>query len=97
MSVYVIEPVEHDGTQGLIKLESDITNNFSLAIQELQHGATRNEAMLAAAKAGLADPRCNGMHASPYPVDEKGDTVTDPKSQTIHRYRIDISVTRKLV
>lgn len=97
MTLSVLEPVRHDGTQGMVQIESDITEDFSLAIQELQNGAAKNLAIEAAAKAGLADPRCSGMNQFPYPVDASGETVADPREQTITKYRIDIPVTRKLV
>lgn len=99
MALSVIEAgTEHNGTAGVVILESDIAGPpFTNAFAELGGGAARNMAIEVAAKAGLADPRCNGMNQAPYATDEKGDTISDPIKQKIHRYRVDISVTRKLV
>lgn len=87
--------IKHDGTKGTVTLTSD-KENFSLAIQELQNGATRNMAITAAAKDGLPDPRCE-IPPHPYAVDAEGKVVIDAKKQTVSSYRVDIPVTRKLV
>lgn len=93
MALAVVQ-VRHDGTQGHVTLQSDNPNG-SLAIQELQHGSSRQKAIEAAAKEGLADPR-TGMTPSAYAVDKDGKTVGDPRTQKVAAYRIDIPVTRRL-
>lgn len=92
-----IVQVQHDGTTGVVTLQSD-NKNGSLAIQELQGGAAKNLAIETAAKEGLPDPRVSmGASMAPYAVDEKGETVSNPVEQKVAAYRIDISLTRKLV
>lgn len=87
--------VEHDGVKGTVTLESS-HEEFPQAIMELKHGSARNLAITAAAKDGLPDPRCE-ISGAPYPVDSEGKLITDPHTQQIARYRIDVPVTRKLV
>lgn len=94
MAVSVVS-CEHDGTSGCAILESDLANG-SLAIQELQHGASRNLAIKAAAEKGLPDPRV-GLTQYPFPVDAEGNIVNDPRTQQIARYRCEVPVTRRLV
>lgn len=94
MAVQVLE-AKHDGTKGTVTLRSD-NENFPLAIQELQNGATRNMAIEAAAKEGLPDPRCE-IAVQPYAVDPEGEPVTRPREQKIDHYRVDVPVTRRLV
>lgn len=96
MAVKMVGEVQHDGTAGIVILESDNTD-FPLAIQELQHGSARQLAIEQASRAGLADPRVNQIDQSTYSVTEDGTTLTDPKKEKIYRYRIDIGVTRRLV
>ena len=95
MTVKVIS-VDHDGTQGTVTCESDITDHWPNAIEELKNGATRNTAIAAVAKEGLPDPRC-GMTLAPYAIDDKGETVVRPKEQQIAAYRVDVAVTRRIV
>ena len=99
MGIKVVEEgTTHDGTKGVVCFESDVDGpNFSSAISELTNGATRNEAIKVAASKGLPDPRVEGLNNSAYPVDAEGKAVTNPMAQKVHRYRIDIPVTRRLV
>lgn len=99
MTLSVIEAAtEHDGTAGVVVLESDIDGPpFTDAFAELNSSSAKNLAIETAAKGGLADPRCNGMAHSPYATDDKGEMITDAVKQRIHRYRVDIPVTRRLV
>jgi len=99
MGLQVVEEgTRHDGTKGIVCLESDVSGpNFSSAITELDSGAARNEAIKVAAAKGLPDPRVEGLNNSPYPVDAEGKVVTNPMAQKVHRYRVDIPVTRRLV
>lgn len=85
----------HDGTAGNVTFESDLTD-WPKAIAELTHGAAKNEAVKAMAKLGLPDPRVQ-LVGMAYPVDSDGNQITDPLKQQIHRYRIDIPMTRRLV
>ena len=95
MAVAVVE-VKHDGTKGHVTMQSD-KENGSQAIQELQHGSTKNAAIEAAAKQGLPDPRVE-MQSAPYAVDETGATVNPgDREAKIAAYRVDIPVVRRLV
>jgi len=97
MAIHLVEDnTSHDGTKGQVCFESDIVNNFSNAITELSSGATRNEAIKVAAAKGLPDPRVE-LSISPYPIDVHGEPVVRPTEQQIHRYRVDVAVTRRLV
>lgn len=93
----VKEKTKHDGTKGVVCLETDCSGpNFSSGITELQSGVARHEAIKVAAESGLPDPRVE-IAASAYPVDAEGQEVVNPMAQRVHRYRIDIPVTRRLV
>ncbi len=94
MTVKVVS-VDHNGTKGTVICESDKTD-WPLAIAELQNGSTRNTAIEAAAKEGLADPRCEIALAA-YAIDAEGEPVVKPKEQQIAAYRVDVAVTRRLV
>lgn len=99
MGIKVIEQgTTHDGTKGIVCFESDVAGpNFSSAISELTSGSTRHEAIKVAGMKGLPDPRVEGLNNAAYPVDAEGKPVTNPLTQQVHRYRIDIPVTRRLV
>lgn len=69
---------------------------FSLAITELQGADARRMATEHANRVGgIGNPRV-GFPGAPYPVDEKNNVVIDAKTQTIHRYRVDIPITQGL-
>jgi hypothetical protein len=87
--------IEHNGDTGRATMESDLTD-FPLAISELQNGATRQAAIVAASQKGLPDPRV-GMNNSVYPVNAAGELLKDPLQDRIHRYRIDVELTRRMV
>lgn len=101
MAVHVLEEetrtLREQGFQ-VVLLESDIedSKDFHLAIRELQHPGTRNMAIQAATRMGVANARV-GMMQHPFPVDVKGNTVTRPMEQQVHRYRIEVEVTSKAV
>lgn len=96
MALAVVEAESrHDGTEGVIVVESDL-KAFNIAITELQAQPARTLALKFAGSKGLADPRVKGS-LSTYPVDADGKPVTDPKGQTTFRYRVDIPVVRRLV
>lgn len=84
----------HDGTQGLITLESDLEGPN--AIDELSSVAARNMAIRHAGTMGLADPRING-HYAPFPVDAENKEVTLNDVRPVRAYRAEIPVTRRLV
>jgi len=99
MSLQVIE-MANDSQNGkaVVIIESDkdgksAANAFSLAITELQQAEARNMATSYATQTGGVANARTEFPGSPYPVDDKGEVITDPHNQTIHRYRVDIPVT----
>ena len=95
MALKVIEIKNIDGKDTVI-VESDLNGQkgqeWSLAIVELQSAAAREMAVKFANRdGGVSNARCE-MPSGPYPVDAEGTTVSKPKEQTIHRYRVDIPI-----
>lgn len=103
---------EDDLSRGIVVLESTCEKtrgNFSAAFAELDSQDARAKALGHAAQSGVGDPRVNGSPTAPYPVnkegvplelvkDKDGNTppLTDPR-MAVHRYRVDVPVTRRLV
>jgi hypothetical protein len=98
-----------DLAQGTVVIESDNTDHFPTAIDELQGTEARNLATGFAATRGTPDPRINGQTPGPYPINVEGLPLEQvrgddgqplppqhPRMQ-VARYRIDIPVTRKLI
>lgn len=98
-----------DRSRGTIVLESDITDNFPQAIEELGSTEARNLALGFAAQCGVPDPRINGQTPGAYPINAQGaslDAVRDGQGNSlppqhplmqIARYRIDMPICRKLI
>lgn len=112
MGLHVVEAacqLAPDRSRGTIVLESDITAELPLAIEELGTTEARNLALSYAAQCGIPDPRINGNLPGAYPINGKGaslDQVRDNLGQAlppqhpdmqIARYRIDVPVCRKLI
>lgn len=81
-------------------VESDLNGQkgqeWSTAIVELQGADARKMAVEHAVKVGgVSNARCE-MPSGPYAIDKEGETVVNPKEQTIHRYRIDIPISAGL-
>ena len=98
-----------DGGQGVVTVECDRTQQFNLAIEELQGTASRGLAIRYAAERGMGDPRINGNIGYPYAVNAEGLSLElvkgedgnplpqqHPRMQPA-RYRVDVPVTRRLV
>ena len=88
-----------DGKETVI-VESDLNGQkgqeWGTAIVELQGADARRMAVEFAIKeGGISNARCE-MPSGPYPIDKEGVTVSNPKEQTIHRYRIDIPISAGL-
>ena len=61
-----------DRTRGIVVIESDIVDQFPLAIEELQSVAARELAQSFAAQSGLGAPRINGQPGSAYAINSEG-------------------------
>ena len=98
-----------DRSHGTVVIESDITQQFPMAIEELGSVDARNLAIGFAAAHGVPDPRINGQTPGAYPINMDGLSLEmvkgedgkplppqSPKMQPA-RYRIDIPICRKLV
>lgn len=80
--------------QGWVLIESTRPpEEASKAIVELNSMAARHFALSFAAQHGLTSPGVNGF-ASPMACDIDGKQITNPKTQTIHSYRLKINVAR---
>jgi len=112
MGLHIVEQGSRfapDNGSGIVMLESDITDHFPNAIEELQSTEAKNLAVQFASQRGVADPRLNGMSPGVYPINAEGvslDQVAGEDGQALHpahprmqvaRYRADISITRKLI
>lgn len=98
-----------DFSRGTVVVESDITENFGLAIEELGTTEARTLALGYAAQVGVGDARINGNPSGAYPINVKGVSLEDvrgPNGEALPpqhpmmqpaRYRVDIPVTRRLV
>lgn len=99
MAVQVIDMSEKGGkacvTLGSDKDGKGPENTFPLAIMELQAGETRKMAIAHATSNGVSNARCE-IPSHPYPVDEQGNVVVNPREQTVHRYRIDVPISQGL-
>ena len=99
MSLTVVGIQNIDGKDNVV-VESDLNGTkgqeWSSAIVELQSAETRVKAVEHAVKVGgVSNARCE-MPSGPYAIDKEGVTVSNPKEQTIHRYRIDIPISAGL-
>lgn len=63
----------------------------NLAIMELQSADARRVAIQHAAQNGIVNARCE-MPTAPYAVDSQGVPVTQPATQKIAAYRVDVPV-----
>lgn len=97
-----------DFGSGVVVVESNYgEGEFARAIDELSSMAARNTAIGFAAAQGMSDPRLNGMHQHPYPINSKGYSLEIVRGANgeallpVHpdmqpaRYRIDVSLTRR--
>ncbi len=91
--------MENIGGKATVVVECDkdgksSQNSYSLAITELQGAAARTLAVQYATQTGGVSNARVEFPGAPYPVDALGNTIGDPKGQTIHRYRVDIPITQ---
>jgi hypothetical protein len=98
-----------DYASGVVVLESDITDHFPSAIEELGTTEARNMSLGFAAQKGCPDPRINGQTAGAYPINVEGLPLEQVRGEDgqalppqhprmqVARYRIDIPVCRRLV
>ena len=70
--------------------------SWSLAITELQGAEARNLATQHANRTGGVPNARVEFPGAPYPVDKEGEPVTNPATQTIAQYRVDVPVTQGL-
>ena len=112
MGLYVVDAActfVGDHSSGIIVIESDITNEFPMAIEELQGTESRNLAIKHAAKQGVSDPRINGTPPGTYAINAEGLSLEAVKGDQgevlppqhprmqVARYRIDVPITRRLI
>lgn len=103
---------ESDRSGGVVVIESDLPmsrGSFGAAHDELNSMEARHRAIGYANTLGIADARINGNTSGPYAVNKHGvplEHVKDEKHQSlplthenmaVHRYRVDIPVTKRLV
>ena len=94
MALKVVDVLEHNDTTAVIVIESDHEDGGN-AYTELQGPDCRRLAIMHAAKElGLSQPGVNNVTIA-YPVDKKGKEITDQRVK-FHRFRADISVTRRI-
>ena len=96
-----------DNTRATIIVESDITDNFGMAIEELSSAEARNVALAYAGKRGVGSPCINGSPSGAYPINAKGlslESVRGPQGEAlpathpqmqVARYRIDVPVAQR--